>query len=609
VFRSLAGRGGVVLSTLVLSACGGGGGGTSSSLPPAPNTPGTSSQLVAAGGSFAQNTSSGFVLSDGSGNPVNVTTTASTSYADAPPTKQSYVEVSGPGALPNVSAQLVASFAASPPSLTVSGTIQQQTAYGFILAIDGGGSVPVSVVSSTTVTGSVAVGQPVTVTGVGGSSVAVFAKQVSGHQATPSPSPSPRPVPSSIPTPMPSFTPVPTPLPSGAPTTPPTPSPPLLISTTHVQTGTYLWSPTETTTNPAVYAPYLTWAYPMFNNMAATHQAGIKTVVYTNPEMPQAGSFEIGQLTGSYPSVQAKDCSGNLITSYGGTGRIADPRSPLAAAYYASVVNWYIQNRLDPYSSSQDWDAMYIDNNGALYGASGVPCNYDPIAWGQAFDSDIAAINQQFITNSLAESDNEVRTYVSRLAAPNIIGGEFEECFNDGMWSAEEDSQLATVALLKSEGKAPGPGWWCYLDNTSAAGSTVIPQRLFAYASFLLTYDVNYSLFQESYTTAPSTFQVFPETGFVPLNPASTPNTVAALQAPSGAYVQSFSACYYRGSLVGSCEVAVNPTNGTVSVPNPQGLAHSMTLSGGGVLDGGSVSFSGAAAGSLAPGTAEILVP
>jgi hypothetical protein len=252
---------------------------------------------------------------------------------------------------------------------------------------------------------------------------------------------------------------------------------------------------------------------------------------------------------------------------------------------------------------------MFVDNNGPLYGASTTPCNYSASTWGQAFDNAISTIGQQFVSNSLATTDTAMQTYVNRLAAPNIIGGMFEECFNDGMWTAEEDSQLETVALLKSEGKAPGPGWWCYLDNTSADGTTVLPQRLFAYASFLLTYDPNYSLFQESYSTSPSTFSVFPETGFVPLNPASTPSSVAGLKSSSGAYVQSYSACYYRGGLIGACEIAVNPGSTTVSVPNPAGLSHSMVLSGDGVLDGGSVSFNGAAVSSLGPQTAAILVP
>src|SRR5579872_620402 len=451
--------------------------------------------------------------------------------------------------------------------------------------------------------------------GAGGPAGVIPAKVVSNPTATPAGRPSAAPTASSGPMPTPPL--APTPTPGGMPTpiatpTPiaaPTPSSPLTIPTTHVQTATYLWSSTEAATAPTTYAPYLTWAYPLYNNMPATHQAGIKTIVYMDPVMPRPSSYEYTDLSGTYASVRATDCSGNVITTYSGTGLLADPRAPLSSAYYSDIVNWYIRNKLAPYSYTQDWDAMFVDNNGQLYGASATPCNYTPAAWGQAFDAAISGISQKFITNSLATADSRVQTYVNYLTPSNVIGGEFEECFTNGEWTAEEDSQLETVALFKSEGKAPSPAWWCFVDNSSVDGATVLPLRLFAYASFLLTYDPNYSLFQEAFSTSPSTFQVFPETGFVPLYPASVPSGIAGLQSSTGAYVQSYSACYYRGSLVGACEIVVNPTSSTVSVPNPKGLAHSMVLSGDGVLDGGSVSFSGAAASSLAPQTSAILVP
>lgn len=383
----------------------------------------------------------------------------------------------------------------------------------------------------------------------------------------------------------------------------------MMISTQHVQTATYLWSSTEGATAPSIYAPYLSWAYPLYSKMTATYQAGIHTIVYINPVMPQTPAYEYNELNGAYSSVRAADCSGNTITTYSGKGLLADPRSLSASAYYADSVNWTIQNKLVPYGSTHSYDAMFIDNNGPLYGASAMPCNYDAGTWGQAFDNAISSVNQQFVTNSLAASETQSQTFVNRLSAPNVIGGMFEECFSDGRWTAEETSQIQTVALLKSQGKPAGPGWWCYLDNTSADGATAIPQRLFAYASFLLTYDPNYSLFQESYATSPSTFQVFPESGFVPLNPASTPSAISQLQSGSGVYVQSYGACYYRGGLVGRCEIAVNPGTSTASVPNPAGLAHTMVVTGDGVLDGGSVTFGGPAVTSLAPQTAAILVP
>jgi hypothetical protein len=343
--------------------------------------------------------------------------------------------------------------------------------------------------------------------------------------------------------------------------------------------------------------------------MAATYRAGIKTIVYINPVMPQTSQYEYTDLSGTYSRVRATDCSGNIVTTYAGRGLLADPRVGAASAYYANVVNWYIQNKLAPYSAIHDWDAMFVDNNGALYGASATPCNYNPATWGQAFDTAISGVNEQFVTNSLAASDGATQTYVERLDAPNVIGGMFEQCFNDGMWTAEENSQLETIALLKSLGKAAGPGWWCYLDNTNAAGATVIPQRMFAYASFLLTYDPKYSIFQESFTTSPSTFQVFPETGLVPLQPASVPVSVNALESSTGVYLQTYGACYYRGAAVGNCEIVVNPdTSRTYAIP-ANAFGHAAVLSGGGVLDGGAMTFNGAKPALLGPLRAAILTP
>ncbi len=374
----------------------------------------------------------------------------------------------------------------------------------------------------------------------------------------------------------------------------------------HVQTAEYLWTPTERDTDPSIYAPYLTWAYPLYTKAVPVRAAGIKTVFYIDPIMPLSGLYEYKQLTGRYGGVQAKDCSGNAVSTYDGKGILADPRSPQAGAYYGDVVDWYIRNKI---RVDRVWDAFFIDNNGALYGANPLPCNYDPLTWGRAFDRAIANVDEPIITNSLSTRESETQTYVDRLRGKNIIGGMFEECFTSSLWTAEEQSQIQTIALFRREHKPPGPAWWCYANNTSKAGETVIPQRLFVYASFLLTYDPEYSMFQESFTTQPSTFKVFPETGFVPLGPVNVPHSISDLQTSGGAYVQMYRWCYMRKKPIGACEVAVNPGNGTVSVPNPQGFKHSMVLTGGGVLDGGSVSFNGSVPSQLGPQSAAILVP
>jgi hypothetical protein len=71
--------------------------------------------------------------------------------------------------------------------------------------------------------------------------------------------------------------------------------------------------------------------------------------------------------------------------------------------------------------------------------------------------------------------------------------------------------------------------------------------------------------------------------------------------------MREFANCYYRGTRVGSCAVVVNPSGSTVSIP-ANSYTRSMTLAGGGVLDGGSASFGAAAVTSLGPNSGAILV-
>jgi hypothetical protein len=379
----------------------------------------------------------------------------------------------------------------------------------------------------------------------------------------------------------------------------------------HVQTAEYLTTTTEINTSPGVYAPYLTWAYAKGDHYGLVRSAGIKTVLYTNPLMPvPSNPYEYPLITGSYTNVQAKDCSGNAVRTYSGTGYLTDVTQPSAGTFVNTVISDYVNNLnygnpgyLNPF------DLIFVDNANSFYGSSAMPCGYSSSTWTANMDAAIAAEPYPTLMNTLSVSESAIPGKIAGLQASNVAGGMYEHCYNDRQWTPEEDAQIQAVNQIKSQGKSPGPAFWCYLDGTSADGSTVIPQRLFAYASFLLTYDPNYSVFQESYASSPSTFKVMPETGFVPLEPVSTPASVSDLQTASGAYVQQYSYCYYRGSLVGGCEIAVNPGSSAVSVPNPKNLMHSVLLSGSGVLDGGSVSFSGPQVTSLDPGTAAILVP
>src|SRR5579872_2204886 len=404
--------------------------------------------------------------------------------------------------------------------------------------------------------------------------------------------------------------PSPTPGASPTPESSPTPGPPANVPN-HVQTAEYLWSATEVATNPSAYQPYLSWAYTNYARAGLTQAAGIKIALYTSPIMPAANTYEFEQLNGTYASDRATTCTGSLVTTYNGTGLLSDPTKSSAAAYFQNIVNNAVSTieAANP-GYSHPWDLIFIDNDGPLYGASATPCNFTPATWGAAQDAALATTGQKFILNSLSVADDNVPTFVQRLGGSAIEGGEFEECFMTALWSSEEDAQLQSIALLKSEGKPGGAGFWYYADNTLAPGAAYIPERMYIYASFLLTYDPSYSVFQESFTTTPSTFSVFPETGFVPMEPVSVPAGVSSLLTSTGAYMQQYDYCYYRGSLLGRCEIIANPsTTASVSVPNPWGLQHSMVLSGGGVLDGGSASFTGSVPLTMGPRSGVILTP
>jgi hypothetical protein len=243
-----------------------------------------------------------------------------------------------------------------------------------------------------------------------------------------------------------------------------------------------------------------------------------------------------------------------------------------------------------------------------MYGVTSPPCNFNAGSWTEAMDRTLSAVPYPVVINTLAGHAADIPGKVAGVRGKNIVGAMFEACFNNRFWDSAEQSQLQTIALLKSQRKPAGPGFWCYLNGTTTDAASSIPQRLFAYASFLLTYDPQYSVFQESFSTKPSTFKVMPETQFVPLVPVTTPSDVAQLRDNSGAYVREYRYCYYRRTLLGACKIVVNPGDTPVSV-SADGYRHSMTLAGGGILDGGQVEFNAPAPSTLNAKSGAILVP
>src|SRR4029077_20331987 len=107
---------------------------------------------------------------------------------------------------------------------------------------------------------------------------------------------------------------------------------------------------------------------------------------------------------------------------------------------------------------------------------------------------------------------------------------------------------------------------------------------------------------------------VYPEVQLVAKQPLiGGPSSVMQLQQSGGAFGRQYRACYFAGNYVGPCAVAVNSNQaGPPPVPFPWASTyhHTLVLSGGGVLDGGTANANGPAPPSSMPsGTAVIAFP
>jgi hypothetical protein len=382
----------------------------------------------------------------------------------------------------------------------------------------------------------------------------------------------------------------------------------------HVQTAVYLWTPEQENADPAEFRPFVTWAYPLFRLYARVQRAGIKTVLYANPLMPVPGnSYEFPAFQGSRANLQAKDCNGDTVRSYDGKGYLLDVMQPQAAHFVRESVDYYL-NRVREYLPARSRvpvNLMFIDNANSFYGVSPMPCGFDQQRWTEGMASALAGTPYPVVINTLSVGLSQVPAKVQALRGRNVVGEMYEHCFVDRQWSAEETAQIEALALLRALHKKPGPGFWCYVNGGSSTGLTAdaaTSQRLFNYASFLLSYDPAYSVYQTAYASPPSTFSVMPETQLVPMDPQRRVKDIESLRAPGGAYVQQFQYCYYRRKALGPCEVAVNPGDGAAELPNYHHYHHTVVLSGNGVLDGGHVRFDGRLADDLPPQSAAILV-
>lgn len=372
----------------------------------------------------------------------------------------------------------------------------------------------------------------------------------------------------------------------------------------HVMTGAFVYgyAGTPVTVPLSSIVPYVTWAFTDTVHAPILRSHGIKVTSYVLfwrnhvSDNPLIGYLDL-KPGGAHAAAEATDCSGHPIYDpiYNG-GYAADARKPAALPHARVSVDY----RLQQYG--KNLDALFTDEVGTFYGMQ-PPCGYNAATYNQAVNNVHAALGVPMIVNALGSHSTAALAFST---PSNILGEMCEICLSRnngtldtsdyGYWQFDENAEMTLAQRHKI--------FWVYA-RTPLDAASQIPQRKYVVASFLLSYDVHYSMLEEAYST-PSGLAIMPETGLVPMNPLTTASTVAGYRRSGGAYMREFANCYYRGVNRGGCAVVVNPNLTSAPVPTSV-YAHSLLITGRGVLDGGTVSFSGPRVTALGKASAAIL--
>lgn len=367
---------------------------------------------------------------------------------------------------------------------------------------------------------------------------------------------------------------------------------------THLLTADYLGAPYGSSKIAwSTAASHLTWAQVSPANAAAVRKAGIKTQYYVDPNQTINNGDPFYTAT---ESTFAHTCSGSRVTMVDSGHTMYQMNIQVAATQqlFKSVTT----------EVAGLFDSVFEDGPGDLkaYGEKTLPCNYSASTWLSYGEY----LNQYspipVVDNGLAELNNEQPSLsISLLNGSNTIGAVYEHCYSDNTFLEETGWLWQAVENTEIQVGAKGKAFWCMLRNSNSAASSIAP-RIYALASFLLTYNPTKSVLWEEFST-PSGFHVMPESQFVPQSPSiSTPSSIASLKQSGGTYARQYGACYYNGNSVGRCAIVVNADTSAHPFPY-SGYGHSLSLSGSGIVDGYSVSLSGSAPSSSVPAHSAVI--
>jgi len=286
-------------------------------------------------------------------------------------------------------------------------------------------------------------------------------------------------------------------------------------------------------------------------------------------------------------STFAHDCNNKRLRSLTYTSEdVMNPSSghlaQLWKADISSAISW-----------GGNFDAVYDDMADYVGNATGLPCNFNQSNWTSNTNAMISALGKPVVYNGLAAlgTGGTVSPIIGLNAT--AIGGMCEGCYtavgrfqpHGTTWIGMENTEIQMAQAHK---------FFMIRGLNAEDAASMLGLRMYNYASYLLTYDLNTSVYTPIFST-PSGLHIFPEMQFVALSPVvAQPSNITALHQSSGVYGREYNACYLAGKSVGRCAVAVNSDGSAAhAFPWTGKYAHTLVVSGRGVIDGGTVRVDG----------------
>lgn len=340
----------------------------------------------------------------------------------------------------------------------------------------------------------------------------------------------------------------------------------------------------------------------------SAHAAGIKTVVYTDPNRQRADcpAYQFCPENSSDESLYAHDCNNNRPTFTKPLPHspmwLMDVNNPLLVELWKSDIA-YLQGR------GGVFDYIFDDTADSVASFATPPCNFNQAEWDAASNIMNRALGEHIIFNGLSATKGGGNSPSAVAILPSTDGGMAEACYigynpnNRKMTGREWVNTEKTELLTESEGKY----YVCHdPDNEQGDTPQAIDQRMYQYASYLLTSDLHYALYSSNYDT-PTHFHIYPEVFLVPLHPKTDVTDISELLQPGGTYGREYT-CYYKRVSLGPCAIVVNPTGSPAPFPFT-GYGHTMVLHGSGILDGGTATFDGPAPSTVGAGEGVVAIP